>query len=99
MSNIVKWALLAAGVIALIALIAALPVGDLSLIGNVGTYLTQLVNVCADGLSSARGLINFFLFPPVRTFLSGILIWIFFKWALMIAINFVAWVYHFVFRG
>ena len=41
MSNVVKWALLAAGVIALIALIVALPIGDLSLIGNVGTYLTQ----------------------------------------------------------
>lgn len=99
MSNVVKWALLAAGIIALIALVMALPVGDLSQIGNVGGYLGQLLTVCGDNINAARGLINFFLFPPVRTFLSGLLGWIFFKWAILISVKVVAWVYHFVFRG
>jgi hypothetical protein len=99
MSNIVKWALLAAGIVALIALVMALPVGDLSLIGNIGGYLNQLMTVCGTAFNAARGLINFFLFEPVRPFLTGLLMWLFAKWAITIGVKITAWVYHFVFRG
>lgn len=99
MSNAVKWALLAAGIVALIALVALAPVADLSLLGNIGGYLNQLLSVAGGAFNSARGLINYLLFEPVRPFLSGLLIWIFAKWAVTVGVKITAWVYHFVFRG
>lgn len=99
MSNVVKWALLAAGIVALIALVALTPVADLSLLGNIGGYLSQMLTVAGGAFNAARGLINYFLFEPVRPFLTGLLLWIFAKWAVTIAVKITAWVYHFVFRG
>lgn len=99
MSDVVKWGLLAAGVAILIGLVMVLPVGNLSLIGNVGTYLNSLLTVCGGALNSARGLINCFLFEEVRPFLSGLMIWLLFKWAASLAVKITAWIYHFVLRG
>lgn len=99
MSDIVKWGLLTAGLIALIALVGALPfVGYIDL-GQFGSAINNIVNVAGTFFRDARGLINAFLLPFGRTLLSGIIIWLFGKWAISIAIKIVAWVYHFVFRG
>lgn len=99
MSDIVKWGLLTAGLIALIGLIMALPfVGYIDL-GQFGAAINNIVSVAGDAFQSARGLINCFLLPFGRTLLSGIMVWLFGKWAITVAIKIVAWVYHFVFRG
>lgn len=99
MSDIVKWGLLTAGLIALIGLIMALPfVGYIDL-GQFGSAINNIVSVAGDAFRSARGLINCFLLPFGRTLFSGVLVWLFGKWAISVAIKIVAWVYHFVFRG
>ena len=88
MSDLVKWGLLTAGLIALVGLIMALP-----FVGY------NIVDVAGGFFQSARGLINCFLLPFGRNLLSGILFWLFGKWAITVAIKIVAWVYHFIFRG
>lgn len=71
MTDIVKWGLLTAGLIALIALIMALPfVGYIDL-GQFGAAINNIVSVAGDAFRSARGLINCFLLPFGRTLLSG----------------------------
>lgn len=99
MSNAVKWALLGAGAVLLIGLVMALPFVGFIDFAQFGLAITDIVSIAGDFFSSARGLINCFLLPFGRTALSGLLIWLFGKWAIMISIKTVTWVYHFVFRG
>lgn len=99
MSNAVKWALLSAGAVLLIGLVVALPFVDFINFEEFGFAISNIVNVAGGLFSSARGLINCFLLSFGRTVLSGLLIWLFGKWAIMISIKTVAWVYHFIFRG
>lgn len=99
MSDLVKWGLLTAGLIALIGLIMALPFVGFIDFGEFSTSLNNILSIAGDGLRSARGLINCFLTPFGRNLLSGILVWLFGKWAITVAIKIVAWVYHFIFRG
>ena len=87
MSDVVKWALLTAGLIALIALVMALPfVGYIDL-GEFGAAVSNIVSIAGQFFQSARGLINAFLLPFGRNLLSGILVWLFGKWAITVAIN------------
>ncbi len=99
MSNAVKWALLAAGAVLLIGLVMALPFVEFINFGEFGVAISNIVEVAGDLFTSARGLVNCFLLPFGRTVLTGLLIWLFGKWAIMISIKTVTWVYHFIFRG
>lgn len=99
MSDVVKWGLLTAGLIALIGLVMALPFVQFIDLGQFGVAINNIVSVAGGALQSARGLLNCFLLPFGRTLLSGIMVWLFGKWAISVAIKIVAWVYHFVFRG
>lgn len=99
MSNIIKWALLGAGAVLIIGLIMALPFVGFIDFQEFGNGLTDIVEVCGDFFISARGLINSFLTPFGRGLLTGLLIWLFGKWAITVSIKTVVWVYHFVFRG
>lgn len=99
MSDLVKWGLLTAGLIALVGLIMALPFVGFIDLGQFSAALGNIVTVVGGFFQSARGLINCFLLPFGRTLLSGIIIWLFGKWAITVAIKIVAWVYHFIFRG
>lgn len=99
MSDLVKWGLLTAGLVALIGLIMALPFVDFIDLGQFSAAVNNIISVAGNAFQSARGLINCFLLPFGRTLLSGIMVWLFGKWAITVAIKIVAWVYHFVFRG
>ncbi len=99
MSNAVKWALLAAGAVLLIGLVMVLPFVEFINFGEFGAAISNIVSVVGGLFSSARGLINCFLLPFGRTVLSGLLIWLFGKWAITVSIKTVTWVYHFIFRG
>ena len=99
MSDVVKWALLGAGVVLLIGLVTALPFVEFINFGEFGAAISNIIRVAGGLLSSARGLINCFLLPFGRNVLTGLLVWLFGKWAIMISIKTVSWVYHFVFRG
>lgn len=97
-SDIVKWALLIAGAVALIVLIVALPFVQFIDFGEFGALISNVVSVVGSAFAKARGLINSFLSPFGRTLLTGILVYLFGKWAITIGIKITAWIYHFIFK-
>ena len=98
MADIAKWALLVAGAIVIIGLIVALPFMDFVDAGEFADLISSLVDIAGDGFVFARGLINNFLTPFGRTALTGLLFWMFGKFAITISIKIVVWVYHFIFK-
>lgn len=98
MSDIAKWALLVAGAVALIALIMALPFVEFINLEEFSAALSNVVNIAGDAFLFGRGLINNFLLPFGRTVASGLMFWLFGKWAITISIKIGAWVYHFIFK-
>ena len=98
MADIAKWALLVAGAIVIIGLIVALPFMDFVDAGEFANLISSLVDIAGDGFVFARGLINNFLTPFGRTALTGLLFWMFGKFAITISIKIVVWVYHFIFK-
>lgn len=98
MGEFIKWALLAVGIVALIALVVALPFTEFLDVGQFSTLITGFVNIAGTALTGARGIVNNFLTPFGRTILSGIMIYLVGKWVITIAIKITAWVYHFIFK-
>ena len=98
MSDAIKWALLVAGAVVIIGLIVALPFMDFMNVGEFADLIQGLVNIAGDSFAFARGLINNFLTPFGRTALTGLMVWLFGKWAIMIAIKISVWAYHFIFK-
>ncbi len=98
MSDIAKWALLAAGAALLIGLIMALPFVEFIDFGQFGAILADITSIAGDALRFGRGLINMFLLPFGRKIFSGLMVWLFGKWAIMTSIKIVAWAYHFIFK-
>lgn len=77
MADIAKWAILVAGLVAIIALIVALPVFDILNIEILTTSISNVASIAGAALTSARGLINFFVLPqaiPLVTILIGYMI-------------------------
>lgn len=98
MSDIVKWGILIAGAVALIVLVCALPFVQFIDFGEFGILINNIVSVVGSAFQNARGLINNFLTPFGRGLLSGIMIYLFGKWAITITIKITAWIYHFIFK-
>lgn len=98
MADVAKWALLVAGALIIIGLICALPFMDFVNADEFGALITGLVDICGSGFVFARGLINNFLTPFGRVALTGLLYWLFGKWAITIAVKIIIWVYHFIFK-
>lgn len=98
MGEFVKWALLAAGIVALIALIIVLPVANFLNVQELSSAINSVVNVAADFFQSARGLINSFTTPFGATIITGLIAWFFGKFFITLAIKLAAWVYHFIFK-
>lgn len=98
MSDVVKWALLVAGAIVLIGLILALPFVDFINFEEFSAALTNVVSIAGGAFKFARGLLNNFFLPFGRTIITGVMIWLVGKWAVMVAIKIAAWIYHFIFK-
>lgn len=98
MGDAIKWALLGTAIVVLIALIVVLPFNDFINVNEFSDTITVIVSVCGNTFQSARGLINCFLTPFGRTLVTGMLGWFFGKWAIMVGVKIVAWVYHFIFK-
>ena len=98
MADAVKWALLVAGAIVLIGLIVALPFVDFIDFAEFSSALANVVGIAGGAFRFARGLVNNFFLPFGRTVLTGLMVWLLGKWAIMIAIKIVAWIYHFIFK-
>lgn len=98
MSDIAKWALLAAAAVSIIALIVALPFVEFINLGELTSAINGIVSICGSAFASARGIVNNFLTPFGRTLLSGILIYLFGKFFIGKTIEIVIWIYHFIFK-
>lgn len=99
MSNIVKWGLLAAAVVALVALIVALPFNDYISSSNFSEAVNVIINYLGKYLKFGRALLNNFLNTWGRTALTGLIAYSFTKFFITLSIKVGSWVYHFVFRG
>lgn len=98
MGDAIKWGLLATGIAVLIALIVVLPFNNFIDVSEFSNGITIIVTVCGNAFASARGLINSLLTPFGRGLVTGMLVWFFGKWAIMVGVKIVAWVYHFIFK-
>lgn len=98
MSDIAKWALLAAGIVILIGLVLALPFMDFIDFGQFGSAVGTIVNVAGSAFSSARGFINNLFSPFGRTVLSGLMYYLLGRYFITVTIKLTSWVYHFIFK-
>lgn len=98
MSDVVKWGLLVAGALVLLSLILALPFVEFIDFSEFSAALANVVSIAGDAFKFARGLLNNFFLPFGRKILTGLMVWLLAKWAIMIAIKIVVWIYHFIFK-
>ena len=70
MADIAKWAILVAGLIAIVAIIVSLPIFDVLNIDELTAAISGIATIAADGLKNARAIINCFFTPVGRTLLT-----------------------------
>lgn len=99
MSNIAKWAILAGSIVALIALIVALPFTNFINVSEFTSSINGVVTLCGKYFKFGRGLINNFFSTFGRNCINGLLVYWFAKFFITLSIKLVAWVQHFIFRG
>lgn len=99
MSNVAKWAILAAAVVALIALIVALPFNQFINVSEFSAALSGVTSICGKYFKFGRGLINNFFTPFGRSCITGLMFYWIGGFFVKISIKIVAWVQHFIFRG
>lgn len=98
MSDIAKWALLVAGMVAIIALIVALPIFDIINVDELTNTVSSIATICSNALQSARGLINYFLTPFGRNILTVVIGYEFGKFAYKWGIKILAYAYKWIFK-
>ena len=70
MSDLAKWALLLAGLVAIVAAVVALPIFQIIDIASLTSAVATISVKCSSYLTAARGIINFFFFPAMRPMLT-----------------------------
>lgn len=98
MGDAIKWGLLAVGIIAIIALIMALPFTGFMSISDLSTQLGYFVNTLSEYAQFARGLVNNFTSAYGRLIITGIFGYLLAKWAYLLAFKLVVWIYHWIFK-
>ena len=98
MGDVVKWGLLVAGIILLVAMIAELPFLEFMNLDELVTAVSSVVEICAGVFKFARGLINNFLTPFGRTAATGLIFWVICKPFIMQAIQYIVMIYHYIFK-
>ncbi len=97
MGDLVKWGLLIAGIVILVAMVLQLPIFAVDL-GAFGDGIAAILDVCGDALVFARSVVNLFLTDWGATILTGLLVWIFLRWLLIKNIGTIIAVYNYLFR-
>lgn len=98
MGDVVKWGLLVAGIILLIAMVADLPFLDFLDLEEFVSAISNVVDICSGSFKFGRGLINNFLTPFGRVAASGLIFWVICKPFIMTAIQYIVMVYHYIFK-
>ena len=73
MSNAIKWGILAAAVVALIALIVALPFNQFIDVNQFSSAIAGVTSICSNCFKFGRGLVNNFFSPFGRTCITGLM--------------------------
>ena len=73
MSNAIKWGILAAAVVALVALIIALPFNQYINVNQFSSAIAGVTSICANAFKFARGLVNNFFSPFGRSCITGLM--------------------------
>lgn len=98
MSDAVKWAILAAGLIAIVTMVMALPFIGLIDGSALASAVTTLVSFCGNAFNFGRGLINNFLSPWARVAVTVLLGYQLTKPLVLNAIKLAVWALHFVYK-
>lgn len=98
LGDVVKWGLLVAGIVLLIAMIAELPFLEFLNLEELTSAVSSVVSLCGNAFMFARGLINNFLTPFGRVAATGLLYWVICKPFAMQAIQYLVWIYHYIFK-
>ena len=98
MGDVVKWGLLVAGIILLIALVSELPFLEFMNLGELSSAVATVVSTCGSVFRFARGLINNFLTPFGRGAATGLIFWVICKPFIMQAIQYIVMIYHYIFK-
>lgn len=99
MSDIIKWGLLVAGFLIIVALIVALPISDGIDFDALNEGITIIVDTLGDYLKTARGFLNNLVLPNIGvTILSATIAWLFLKLPLRYSIRLTIKVYHYIFK-
>lgn len=98
MSDIAKWGLLVAGMVAMIALLLAIPLfADLD-IAVISSTISTFTGVISPHIGFARGLINFLVLPQVIPLINAILLYVITKPLVIGAIHITRGIYSWIFK-
>ena len=98
MGDVVKWGLLVAGIVLLVAMVAELPFLEFMNLDELTGAVANVVAICGNAFRFGRGLINNFLTPFGRGAATGLIYWIICKPFIMQGIQYLVWVYHYIFK-
>lgn len=98
MSDAVKWALLVAGIVVVIALVVAFGFADYIDTQVVVDGCNIIVQYAGGAFKNARGLINNFFFPAVYPAVSFIIWWLLVKPLATMTVKVTVSIYHYIFK-
>lgn len=98
MSDLAKWALLVAGLIAIVAAVVALPIFQIIDVASLTSAVSTIASKCSSALIAARGIINFFFFPATRPLLTVAIGYLMTKFLVVWTIKIVSVVYKWIFK-
>ena len=98
MSDALKWGLLAATFLIIVAAIFALPVAQGIDLVELSSTIKGIISIAGDYFLKARNLINNFLTPVGRSILSVVIGYVLFKWVYTVSLKTVITIYHWIFK-
>lgn len=98
MSDLAKWALLVAGLVAIVAAVVALPIFQIIDISALTSAVTTIATTCSTALTAARGIINFFFPEAVRPLVTVAIVYMCTKFLVVWTIKIISLVYSWIFK-
>ena len=98
MSDVVKWALLVAGALVVIAAIV-IPLSGAIDLSALTTSLNSLLQIMSPYIRFGRCLFNNLLLPVGRPIASVVIVFEFTKWFVLLGVRIVSAIYHWIFKG
>lgn len=98
MSDAIKWGLLVAGIVAVIALVVAIGFGEYISVSTILKGCEMIVGYASVPLKNVRSLLNNFFFPETYPALTFAIWWLFLKPIVTIGVKLTVSIYHYIFK-